>query len=270
LPLFDETDRVEPRSLFTFGMTSRLYGKLSAPLSETVETQPTEGLDENDSPSQLNGIDQQLNYSGGSQIKELARLQIEQAYDVNHVVGQSGSRWSDLDSSLHVSAGQYGDVGGQLGYAPGISKLAYSSVFLTLQPTQTPLPHLLMGRALMGSFVQASYNYIASSSSAESQANSSAYEFATVRSYWDLFDRLGLFLAPSYDFVHSKMVSVEYGVRLKSPCNCWAMDVGITKSVNPDEVSVQFQITLGGIGSLGENPFGRNPFQRKTSYIPGY
>jgi hypothetical protein len=27
-------------------------------------------------------------------------------------------------------------------------------------------------------------------------------------------------------------------------------------------------VTLGGIGSIGQNPFGRSPFQHATSVIP--
>jgi hypothetical protein len=37
--------------------------------------------------------------------------------------------------------------------------------------------------------------------------------------------------------------------------------MGLTDSFNPNEVSVQFQLTLSGLGSIGQSPFGRNPFQ---------
>jgi hypothetical protein len=72
------------------------------------------------------------------------------------------------------------------------------------------------------------------------------------------------------------MLSTEYGVRLKSPCDCWAADLGITDSTNPNEVQVQFQLTLGGLGSVGRSPFGRNPFQTQglvgapTGVLPNY
>ena len=70
------------------------------------------------------------------------------------------------------------------------------------------------------------------------------------------------------------MLSTEYGVRLKSPCDCWAADVGITDSYNPNEVQIQFQLTLGGLGSYGRRPFGNNPFQgligSPTGVLPNY
>jgi hypothetical protein len=44
--------------------------------------------------------------------------------------------------------------------------------------------------------------------------------------------------------------------------------MGVTKTYNPSETAFQFQLTLGGIGSVGESPFGRNPFQQHTGYLP--
>jgi hypothetical protein len=43
----------------------------------------------------------------------------------------------------------------------------------------------------------------------------------------------------------------------------------VTNSTNPSETAVQFLVTLGGVGSVGQNPFGRGPFQHATSVIPG-
>ena len=92
----------------------------------------------------------------------------------------------------------------------------------------------------------------------------------------DVLDYLGFYIAPSYDFASSKLLSTEYGVRLKSPCDCWAADLGITDSFNPNEVQIQFQLTLGGLGSVGRSPFGRNPFQTRglvgtpSGVLPNY
>jgi hypothetical protein len=42
----------------------------------------------------------------------------------------------------------------------------------------------------------------------------------------------------------------------------------VTKSINPSETAVQFMTTLGGIGSIGQNPFGQSPFQHPTGVLP--
>jgi len=103
-----------------------------------------------------------------------------------------------------------------------------------------------------------------------------AAEFVSAVAYTELFDRMGLYFAPEYDIASNQFLSTEYGVRLKSPCDCWAMDVGVTDSYNPNETQIQVQITLGGLGSVGQRPFGRNPFQRAglvgspTGVLPTY
>lgn len=72
---------------------------------------------------------------------------------------------------------------------------------------------------------------------------------------------LGVYIGPSYNFSTRQLQEAEYGARLKSRCDCWAVDFGLTDSFNPNEVQVQFQLTWGGLASIGQNPFGRNPFQ---------
>ncbi|HSZ22637.1 MAG TPA: hypothetical protein VK782_05825, partial [Candidatus Sulfotelmatobacter sp.] len=135
---------------------------------------------------------------------------------------------------------------------------------------------LYMGKALQGSFFQVGYNYANRKDTVFPSTNKNAAEFVSGTAYTEVFDRLGLYFQPDYDIASTKMLSTEYGVRLKSPCDCWAADVGVTNSYNPNDTQIQFQITLGGIGSFGQRPFGRNPFQRSgmvgssTGVLPTY
>ena len=133
-----------------------------------------------------------------------------------------------------------------------------------------------MGKALQGAFLELSYNYANRNATVFRATRRNASEFVSARAYTDLFDRLGVYIAPSYDVAAAQLLSIEYGVRLKSPCDCWAADLGITDSTNPNEVQVQFQLTFGGLGSVGRSPFGRNPFQTQglvgapTGVLPNY
>jgi hypothetical protein len=133
-----------------------------------------------------------------------------------------------------------------------------------------------MGRALQGSFLQVGYNYTSSRDTVFAPTNRNGSQSIAARAYTDVFDRLGLYFAPDYDFAARRMLSSEYGVRLKSPCDCWAADLGLIQSYNPNEVQVQFQLTLGGLGSVGRSPFGRNPFTQgglagsSTGVLPRY
>ena len=271
--LFDQLDRINPRSLFTFGVTSRIYAHSASNLAVPQGDFAQSDVAEQQEDEELAGdVPLPAVAASSGMARELAEFQILQAYDTSHAVAKGGSRWSDLQASANVLATNWVSMGSQLGYDPRDTRITYSSVYFTMQPPwalYTP-PSLYMGRSLSGSFLQLSYNYIAPGpTAAQPGLNSNFYQFVTLRAYYDLIDRVGLFFAPSYDIANSKMLSTEYGVRIKSPCNCWAVDVGITKSINPSETAVQFMLTLGGIGSVGQNPFGRSPFQHATSVMPG-
>jgi lipopolysaccharide assembly outer membrane protein LptD (OstA) len=269
-PLFDQIDRINARSLLTFGVTSRLYAHsashLALPQGDTAQSD----LTEEEEDQELSGNAVPVAASPGM-ARELAEFTLMQAYDTSHAVVKGGTNWSDLQASALVLATNWVSIGSQLGYDPRNTRLTYSSIYFTMQPPwklYSP-PSLYMGRALTGSFLQLSYNYIAPGPTAlQPNINSSFFQFITVRAYYDLIDRVGLFIAPSYDIANRKELSTEYGVRLKSPCDCWAVDVGLTNSTNPSETAVQFLVTLGGIGSVGQNPFGRGPFQHAMSVIP--
>ena len=270
-PIFDQIDRINARSLLTFGVTSRIYAHSAAHLAMPEGDVAQSDLAEEEAEEGLSGEAPQPAATPGM-ARELAEFQILQAYDTDHAIAKGGSQWSDLQASAIVFATNWISMGSQLGYDPRDTRISYSSIYFTMQPPwklYSP-PSLYMGRSLSGSFLQLSYNYIAPGPTAlQPGINSAYFQFVTLRAYYDLIDRVGLFFAPSYDIANSKMLSTEYGVRVKSPCNCWAVDVGITKSINPSETAVQFMVTLGGIGSVGQNPFGRSPFQHATSVMPG-
>jgi LPS-assembly protein len=272
LPFFDETDRVEGRSLFVYGATSRIFLKL------TPRPKPVRASEEDtNAPQQDESVLGALNpfrarsVSNGSPVEELLQFSLMQAYDTTHAVAKGSSRFSDLDLSATAFPTRIWSLGGQLGYSPQASTIHYASAFLNFQPWWTSnKARMFMGKATTGSFLQLSYNYIGPGPDARPGVNSALNQFITARAYYELFDRLGAFFGPSYDFTSHRLLSAEYGLRIKSPCDCWAFDMGITKTTNPSETQFQFQVTLGGLGSVGRSPFGRNPFQMHTGVLPNY
>jgi LPS-assembly protein len=266
LPLYDETDRIEPRSLFTYGFTSRILAKLPALLAPSGSEGYAMDVQQDSAISPFRA----QSYGAGS-TEELFRFTAEQAYDVNHNVAVGGSHFSAVDLTGTIFPTRVISVGSQFGYYPQNNQISYANAYLNFQPWWTNnQTRLYTGKAEEGSFLQVSYNYVAPGPNAIPGINSNYSQFIVLRTYYDLFDRLGVFFAPSYDFVNREFLSEEYGFRIKSPCDCWSFDTGITKTNNPSETSFQFQLTLGGLGSIGESPFGRNPFQERTSLIPNY
>ena len=251
LPLYDETDRIEPRSLFTYGFTSRILGKLPA----LVSPSDSEGYATDVQQDSVISPFRAQNY-GSTATAELFRFTAEQAYDVTHNIAVGGSHFSAIDLTGRSFRPASISFGSQLGYYPKLNQISYANAYVNFQPWWTNnQPRVYTGNAEEGSFMQLSYNYVAPGPNEVPGINSNYSQFIVLRSYYDLFDRLGLYFAPSYDFVNKELLSAEYGVRLKSPCNCWSFDMGITKTNNPSETSFQFQFTLGGLGSIGRKPF---------------
>jgi LPS-assembly protein len=265
LPLYDETDRMESRSLLTYGFTSRVFAKVAAPAPSQG---PEGGNGEVEQDTTISPLRALTTTSSGA-IEELFRFSLLQAYDITHAIAPGASRFSDLDFNANVFPTRIWSFGSQLGFSPTERQLRYASAYFTFQPWWTRnQAKVYSGKAEEGSFMQMSYNYIGPGPQFTPGVNANNSQFLVLRSYYELFDRMGVYFAPSYDFVARKLLSSAYGVRLKSPCDCWSFDMGITKTYNPSETSFQFQFTLGGIGSVGESPFGRNPFQRRTTLLP--
>lgn len=295
LPLFDEIDRIRPRSLITYGATTRLFAKLSEPPEPTrtgrTASAGATGDELVEPPADRAPYGEQddaalalaprggSTTSRGASVRELARVTVVHAYDTNYQVGLTGGKIADVQTIATVFPTSVVWAGGQLNYNPRSSGgITNANFFVNLQPpwNRENQPKLFMGKALQGSFFQLSYNYVNRSSAVQGGTKRNASQFMTARAYSDVFDRAGVYVAPSYDFAASQLLQAEYGVRLKSPCDCWAFDVGIVDSFNPKEVQVQFQVTLGGLGSVGQSPFGKNPFQRlglagsPTGVLPQY
>ena len=289
-PLFDQTDRLNARSLITYGFTTRLFAKVKedAPEETTTDATPTEAItgtgDTTVGPFHEDPLADSLAPRGGSIVRdgehsqELGSLTIQQAYDVSHEIDPSGSKISDIEGLLNIYATQIATLGAQLDYNPRAhSGITFANASLSIQPPwNSPASPIYLGKALQGSFIEFGYNYASRTATVFPATAKNAAQLVSGRAYTDVFDRLGVYIAPSYDLADNRALSTEYGVRLKSPCNCWAADLGIIDSTNPNEVQVQFQLTLGGLGSVGRSPFGRNPFQTRglvgspTGVLPNY
>jgi LPS-assembly protein len=250
LPLWDETDRVNARNLLTYGVVSRIFVKTSQRSANAESEQGAQETEDESEEVQGTGESQ---VQGGT-VREAARISLLNAYDFSHLLTPGGAQLSDVELNGILFPSSIASFSGSMGYSPHQQQITYVNAFLTFRPPWT-VPtgrQLYMGRALTGPFLQIGYNFVG--------ARDATHNFSA-RVYYELLDRIGLYYAPLYDFAAAKLLSAEYGIRLKSKCNCWAFDVGITDTVNPQEVQVQFQVTLGGLGSVGHNPFGRNPFR---------
>lgn len=249
LPIFDETDRIEPRSLFSYGVVSRLYGKFSG--EDT--SRPAATTDSSDTDSE-EGVTQPASFqSDGGRVTELAEFSLLHMYDTSHALTPAGTHFSDISANFSVFPSTYLSAGSATDFNPNTRQFAGETAFFAIRPpwvSPAPVQQTRLGRAYTGGpYLQVEYAFV---------GGRTAVQQISGRAYYEFFDRLGLYYEPAYDIADSKLLYSEYGLRLKSKCNCWIFDIGVNDSINPNEVQIFAQLTLGGIGSIGRNPFGRS------------
>jgi hypothetical protein len=250
LPIFDEVDRVEPRSLLTWGVVSRLYGKFGN--REDVGSSQSANTDEGRENG--GGTQSPADFrSGGGSVMELAEFSLLHEYDTSHALTPSGAHFSDISANATVYPTTYLSLGSFTDFNPNTRQFAGETVFLAFRPPWVkpePQRQERLGRAYTGGpYLQLNYAFV---------GGRTAVQQIGGRAYYEFFDRIGLYYEPAYDIADGKLLYSEYGLRLKSKCDCWIFDVGVNDSINPNEVQIFVQLTLGGLGSIGRNPFGNN------------
>jgi lipopolysaccharide assembly outer membrane protein LptD (OstA) len=69
-----------------------------------------------------------------------------------------------------------------------------------------------------------------------------------------LTDRVSVGFNGRYDVVTNSAVEQGGGIRLESACDCWAIELGVSSRVNPDETQMRLRIELAGLGNAGTSP----------------
>jgi hypothetical protein len=135
------------RSLITYGVTTRLFGKYSdLPQSEKDSDTANNELSSADStvgPLHEQPVAEEAGRQGASIVRgdtssrELAQLTVQQAYDTSHQVGE-GSNISDIEGILNVYPTTIASLSSQLDYSPrSDSGISYANVFMNVQPPRS-------------------------------------------------------------------------------------------------------------------------------------
>ncbi|MFZ1886385.1 MAG: LPS assembly protein LptD [Candidatus Binataceae bacterium] len=252
-PLFDETDRINARSLIFYGFSSRLF-------IQSGNVNPNAG---NNGYNVARGkVGPSFSTASGF-TEEVLRLSVQEAYDTSYAIAPDGSRLSDVAVGGTVFPNRVISGVTAVDWSPRAQERLDSASFgVQFQPPGQKLPTVYSGKESIGSYVQLSYAYAAPNAVLQEPSSSTnAISMATLRAYLNVSDYMGLYFAPDYDLAASRLLTDIIGVRLKSACDCWFIDVGFDQTYNPNNTSVTLQVTLGGLGSIGEAPFGLNPFQ---------
>ncbi|MBI1816521.1 MAG: LPS-assembly protein LptD [Deltaproteobacteria bacterium] len=229
LALFDGVDRDNRRSLFTYGVASRLLAK-SKPEASDAEA---EASDAPTSPP------------ARGEIRELARVALTDSVDTQRriaPVGGSGAadHFSDVNLAVRVQPSPLLALRAHMDYDTSVSDVSGASVgFRVRGPGRDGNQDGL--RLDTRNALGVTYRFVTSGLLRQVESN------VQLR----LTDTVGLVYAGRVDLESNNFLDNYFGLRLLSQCDCWGFEFAVVDKSNPHELEVRAQFTLVGLGSTG-------------------
>jgi LPS-assembly protein len=232
LPVFDGIDRINRRSLLTYGIATRLLGR-------------TEGSTE----------------SQRGEVFELVRLSATQSYDFIRTIPPTtnpqsgalasvppGDHFSDIDFALRVNPNPVTSIRAYATYDTSENELSSATVGIRLREPQQVFGKDIRPRLLTRATFNVEYRFI----------TDNIVQLLDSSIALPITDRIAALYAMRYDINAGSFLENYVGMRLLSSCDCWALNVGMTQTRNPNEFQVQAQFTLAGLGNAPGNGGLRN------------
>jgi hypothetical protein len=248
--LFDQQDALNQRNFFSYGITTRLFGR-AAPAAEPPTAQAASGGGDGTPPAAP---------APPPPARELIRASVMHGYDVSRpLVGTS--HLSDVDLGLRIfptdalvlswaatANFQDGSLRGQTG---GITWRETS--WKPPNPAHTfQSPSLL---SINYVFVANSKDRFPANSIEQQLLFSGGTNQVWAQAYLRMTDYAGLYFRGQYDFGTSttpkQFLERDFFLHLISRCDCWLLDAGVSDRINPSETLYRVQFTLVGLGSIG-------------------
>jgi LPS-assembly protein len=286
LPLYDDVDRINHRSVFTYGATTRLLARMAAP--EHPEPSPSPGAaapparvgrtrhhaaaaaSEGDAPADegegpLGGADTPGTATRPAQgrtgaVRELARVSLFQSYDL---VDKGGDFISEVDPQTGAVVPTSEDRASDLGLFVRLTPVPFvsfeGSADTDLNSGRTKGANvgfsLIDPRTPSGDFSLTSlrgrsrlaFGYRFVANSAVEEVNGSVLYRFSKRFYGAFQTR--------YDNLSKSFLEIGGGLRVISDCECWVVDIGVSNRVNPNETQARVLVSLVGLGNVGREPF---------------
>lgn len=226
LPFFDGVDRIERRSLLTYGLVTRFLGKLS-------EAAPAEAASPAASPT-----------PPGASVRELARFSLTQSFDVNREIdplqaGRAADHFSDIDFAGRINPSRALSLRFLTNYDAGNNNISAAKLGVFVQDPRPVPSGDAAPRLDTRTSIGISYRVLTANLLQELD------DSIVIR----LTDWAGFLYSSRYDVVHNQFLDNYFGLRLISTCDCWALDFAVVDRTNPQEVQVTAQLTLVGLGS---------------------
>jgi LPS-assembly protein len=258
LPYFDSTDRYRQRSLVTYGVTSRLFGRMLRPfersrdvgeLAPEAETLPMYDLSTS-----------VLQFGRGSllapvknidprpgEVRELASISLLQTYNYNPYTDPAATvptePLSDLAFGFTVSPSAYFTTGLQSNFTTQDNRFSSFAMSAGLRDDREDVARLR-------------YSFLDGSAS-QVEGNLEA----------KLAEQLRLGYYARYDIRESQMFESRGLIRFINSCRCWSLDLGVGSQLQPSNRQFLLTFTFAGLGDINQS-VGLSPQQNQQQAAP--
>jgi LPS-assembly protein len=252
-PQFDSQDRLAQRNVINYGITQRLFGRYeprnpyvygveeTAPRVEDLKGLAASGpLDE----SVQFGVDPMSDTEYASlrrgAVEELMTFRLSQSYNLldNPPGSDRSTTFSDVAADFAVYPNEYIRIRTRTDF--NLEQSSFSSYLIEGQLSNN-----------RGDLIRSRLRFVENSI----RQLESGIEFG-------LTDRIRLGYYSRWDDQIKDFIEQRGGIRITSACNCWMLDFLVADQTNPDDTRVSFNLTLLGLGELGNTFFtnvsGRN------------
>jgi LPS-assembly protein len=226
LPVWDGIDRINERSLITYGFATRLLGRSAA---------RADG--ERGEVFEISRLSVAQSYDPTRDIPPTSRLDDITGQPVNP--GQEGDHFSDIDLALRVNPGPVTSVRAYTTYDASENNISSATLGVRLTEPFRALDESGRPRLFTRASFAVEYRFI----------TDSILQLLDSSIALPVTDRVALLYAMRYDIDAASFLENYAGLRLLSSCDCWALNIGVTDTRNPNEVQVQAQFTLAGLGA---------------------
>jgi LPS-assembly protein len=239
LPLYDALDRINQRNELIYGVTNRILGKFRT------------------TPAASDGTET------GTEIRELARVTLTQAYDPLRGLNRDQQHYSDVDVAARLTPFPFTTFTFNATYDVDNGSAATTRVGAFLRDPR-PLPELAPLLQHLQRATSIGLTYRSTSTRVIKDFNAGLTSPATdilpprevdANVLLRLTDSIMASYVGRYDLNTSSFIGNRYFFRYIAPQQCWFIDVGLIDKVNPNEIEFRFLFTLVGLSSSGRTAF---------------
>jgi len=184
------------------------------------------------------GVESRLLRHGkdGKAARELARLSLSQTYNFSRPV--RSNYFSDIDFAAVFDPNRRVSINSLVSFDAAAAEVTAAIASLAMFSNAEAVAR---GE---GASIGLAYDFV----------RDGGLESVEGRGTWALNDHIGLGTKVRYDFVSETFIEEAGSVRIRSSCDCWAINLVAVNQVNPSEFQFRISVELGGIGTLGSAP----------------